>query len=616
MKNRVAQVVVGLPVEGPFDYLIPSSRQDKLAVGSRVFVPFGKRKLVGFVVGLKPKSSYPRLKTIFSVIDNIPVISSNILKLAKVISQDYGCSWGEAIEITLPMLLRKGRKIDFLLSENSESIPIETPEHILAHDPTCQKRWPLIIENIKKSLGRDQGVIVLVPEIVLIASILERLKSEIAEDIVVLDKKLTAKKELEEWGKIKEGKARLVVGARSAVFAPVKNLGLIVILEEDHPAFKQEQSPYYHTRDVSFFRSTIDRCRVLCISTVPSAEIWHLASKKKMQLISFEAQQGASVQLVDMSDYQWKKSSMLSFPLRDSMQKTLETGGKAILFLNRKGFSTRTRCSQCGYTLQCKRCDSNLVYLYHQKKMVCRHCPYTMLPPTLCPQCRGSYLRYTGMGTEKLESEVARLFPQARVARYDREIHTAPENFQILIATQAVLHLQEKLRVDLIGILQVDSELNRYDFRSAQRTLSLLTQLKNLSRGKLIIQTILPENYCLKAAVKGNFRKFYREEIKFRRQTGFPPFQNLLAVFLRAVKEDVAYNGAQEFYQQIQANNKGKAVEISEPQSDVVPKLRDKYRFTIMLKGQSKKAMLSLIRKALKSFKKKSGMIIGINVDP
>ncbi len=616
MTNAIAQVVVGLPIEGPFDYFIPESLREKIAIGSRVGVFFGKRKLTGFTIGLKPKSLYPKLKPILSLLDSHPSLSPEILKFTKALAEYYGCSWGEALEICLPAALRKGRELNLSLLESENPKLLETPKHILLFDPGGQKRWPFLIDAIKAVRAQNQGVILLTAEAIYIDFIHEQLRSVFSEDMAVFGKTMTAKKELEEWQKIKEGKVQIVLGTRSAIFSPVKNLGLIVILEEDQQAFKQEQSPHYHARDAAMLRSTIAGCRVIYASTAPSAEIWSLASKKNMDMISMEDETRVSAQLVDMSNYQWKKSSLLSIPLRSAIQKVLGAGGKAVLFLNRRGFSTRTRCNQCGFTLKCKRCDSNLIYLFHQKKMVCRHCSYSTVPLNLCPQCRGSYLKYSGMGSEKLESEVARQFPQAKVARFDKESHSFDNNFQVLIGTQALLHLRGKLSAEFIGVLQADAELNRNDFRSAQRTFSLLCGLRSMCKEKMFIQSSIIDNYCLKAFVKNDPQKFYREELKFRRQAGLPPFRTLIAISLRGKKEDAVFAHAQELCQKISSDPKAKTIEILDPQSDIVPKLRDKFRFTIMLKGKSKTTMLSVIQKTLKSFGKKSGMIVSVNVDP
>ncbi len=615
MKNKLAQVVIGLPVKGPFDYLIPEVLQEKIKVGCRVFVPFGPRRVVGFVVGFKQSSPFKKLKSILSLIDEMPILDENILKLTKEVAGYYGCSWGEAVEVALPQVLRKKNPITF--EPTAQAPTLNNPVEItLIHDQSKDKCWPLLLEMIQKELVQNRGVIVLAPEVSLVEKLEKILKEKFSEQVVVLDRRLKPNKELENWILVKEGKARIALGTRSCVFAPIADLGLMIVFNEDDYGYKQEQSPFYHAREAALMRSEIDASSVVFISRVPSIELMHLAEKKKIKYQPLESENVVRPQIVDLSAYQWRKSSILSFPLQNQMQRTLAQGGKILLFMNRKGFSNLTRCSQCGFTLKCKRCDTNLSYLFNLKKMICRHCNYTTLPPNICPKCSSAYLRFTGMGIEKLESETARFFPQAKVAHFDRDTKILPQGFDILIATQAILKYEDTLSISLVGVLRIDSEINRLDFRSAQKTFALLTHLGGMAQKQMIVQTGIPENYCIKAAVKMDFKKFYREEIKFRRQIGFPPFCRLTALALRGTKEDIVFKGATQLYEHLVKNNTAKDIEVLEPQADVVAKLRDKYRFTILVKGKSSQKTMAFIQSSLKTFGKKSGMIVSVNVDP
>ena len=616
MKYKIAQVVVGLPINGPFDYSVEDALQERIKVGCRVFVSFGPRRLVGFIVGLKQSSPFKKLKSLISLIDEAPILDQSILKLTKELSEYYGCSWGEAIEVALPQVLRSKKSVVSKESATQENITKGPAEITLIHDQTNHKCWPFLMETIQKTILENRGVIFLVPENSLIEKIEKILKEKFLDQVVVLDRRLKSSEELRSWILVKEGRARIIIGTRSAIFAPVTNLGLIVIFSEDDYGYKQEQSPFYHAREVALMRSQVDTSAVIFVSRTPSVELWHLAQKKKIKFLSFESENTFPSQIVDLSDYQWRKSSILSFPLQNHMQKTLMQGGKILLFMNRKGFSNLTRCNQCGFTIKCQRCDTNLSYLYNVKKMVCRHCNYTALPPNLCPKCNSAYLRFTGMGGEKLESEVARLYPQAKVARFDRDTKSLPQNFDVLIATQAILKYESALSISLVGVLRIDSEINRLDFRSAQKTFSLLIHLKGIAQKQMIVQTGIPDNYCIKAALKMDFGKFYREELRFRRQIGFPPFCHLVALALRGPKEDVVFKGANDLYDHLTKNNRTKDIEILEPQADVIAKLRDKYRFTILIKGKSLQKAMPFIQSSLKSFGKKSGMIISVNVDP
>lgn len=634
---NIAQVVVGLPVEGPFDYAIGRDLQRSIAVGCRVRISFNRRNRLGFVVGLKQKSPFKNLKSILSIPDGAPILDDTALKFTKTFSAYYGCSWGEAIETYLPRALRKGRTTvteslgdagaasgpeipTFALCAQSGLRPSKTSvgvkdPFLLIHDKSGNQSWSFLLHEMQATIKDKRSVIVLIPEASFLEAVLSKLKEPLASSWIVLDKALAPQKELEQWLMIKKSKAVVVVGTRSAVFAPVGDAGLIVILAEEHRAYKQQQSPHYHAREAALMRSGLEHSRVILVSSTPSAEAWEMAQKTGWQKITLEADRLAALQTVDMTNYNPRRSSLLSFPLQSNIQKILENKGKIVLLMNRLGFTTRTRCPQCGFQLKCERCDVNLIYLYAKKKMVCRLCSYQTVLPKMCPHCAGSYLRSTGTGIEKFESEVARLYPQASVTRYERESAFLSDKADIIIATQAILKELGPLAADLIAFIQFDMELHRLDFRSAHKAFALLVHLRQLAREKLLIQTRLPDNYALKAAQKMDFDYFYRQELKHRRELNFPPYRHLVAVALRAAQEDVVFEQSQTLYERLSQGGL-KTIEISDPHPDMIPKLRGKYRYTILLKGRSVKAILTFVKSVLKDFKRKRNTIITIDVDP
>ncbi len=616
MKYKVAQVVLGLPVEGPFDYSLSEALAKKIKIGQRVKVFFGPVPRVGFIVGLAAQSRFKTLKPILALIDETVVLPTQMLTLTKEFAKNYYCSWGEAIEASLPLFLRKGKPVDASVLNLPALNTKQEKEIALLHDPGRTKRWTVIIEQIKKTLAFNRQVILLVPEISFAESAAKIIKESIEADIVILEKKVSANEEAAHWLKVRQGEAKIVVGARSAIFAPVADLGLIVVCDEENPAYKQEQSPFYHVRDVALLRSGLEGASILFVSAAPSAELWKMASGKKIKYTSLPYEPSSTIQTVDMSNFGGRKTSLVSFPVRSQIEKALAQKGKVILFMNKKGFSTLTRCEKCGYTVKCKRCDTNLTYMFSVKKMVCRYCSFTAAAPTVCPQCQSLYIKYKGMGVEKLESEMARLFPQARVGHLDKDTGALPLDRDILITTQAVLKWQDQLSADVVAVLQFDSELNRADFRSAQRAFSLLINLRNMATKKFIVQTHTADNYCLKSFVKLDFKKFYKEELALRRQLDLPPFRCLVSISLRAAKESEVSQQSQDFYQALQKYRSSDDVEVLEPQPEAIAKLRGKYRFGIFLKAKSPLKIRQLIKKALSSFKKKRGIIVSVNVEP
>ncbi|MCK5014382.1 MAG: primosomal protein N' [Candidatus Omnitrophica bacterium] len=616
MKPKIAKIVVGLPVEGPFDYQIGTDLQDRIAVGQRVRVSFNRRDRLGFVVGTAQRSLFKRLNPILSLLDNGPALDEPTFELARAISAHYGCSLGEAIETCLPPVLRRDKVSisSALLSTAAKGTAVEGNKMVLVHDQTRHKRWPFIIENIQKVIDQKKSAIVLIPEIAFIDETVLILRKTLTCPIAVLDKKLAPKKELAQWEEMRKGEYSIVVGVRSAVFAPLPNLGLIIVDEEENEAYKQEQTPHYRASEIAEMRSKIEQCRVLFASSVFTAEIWEKAKRNKWEKVIFDAEENGQVQIVDMSNYNPGKTSILSFPLQNAMQKTLEKGGKVLLFMNRRGFSTRTYCQQCGFTVKCKRCNVNLSYLFSEKTMICRYCNFKRELPKVCPQCNGSYLRSTGIGVEKLESDVARIYPGAQIRRYDSGNKVFIQNADIIIATGAVFREHKQWAVSLVALLNFDDQMHHYDFRCGQKAFSLLIHLKQLANEKLFIQTRMGGNYCLKAVQTMDFSKFYREELKLRKELNLPPYRNLVALGLRGKKENIVFEQCSDLFERLKKKNP-KGIDISDPHPDAKPKLRDQYRYTILLKGRSVKSILALIKSALKEFKKRN-IVITVNVDP
>ena len=614
IKKDIARVVVGLPVEGPFDYRVPPALLKSLAKGKRVLVPFGPRTLLGYVVDIASKSPYKVLKSVDVILDETPVIDEPLLKLSRWLSRYYGCSRGEAIEIMLPQRLRKG-KLTTQLARDGEKIhpEKEIPQRLLLQSPDDESVWPFLAEKIEQGLKNSQGIIILVPEFSMIELLRERLLKDLQHPFIIFDKKLSPKEELKKWGEAKEGKVRIVIGTRSVVFVPLW-AGLIVVFQEDHAAYKQEQSPFYRVRDVVLERSALEHCDVIFVNATPSLELWNQVLLKKIKLVSFKNPASLEKMIVDTSAYRYRKDALLSYPLRARIQKTLEAKGKTILFMNRKGFNTLTRCGKCGFTLACERCDTNLTYLFQQKKMICRYCRQTAEPPSVCPQCHGAYLRFSGIGLEKLESEVARQFPQARLARYEQDNKDLPADYDILLATKSILRFKGRLCVDFLGVIQIDSEFHRPDFRASEKTFSLLTDLSGMAKKSMIIQTRHPDNYALKAFYKNDVKGFYREELRLRKDLTFPPYQHLVSLLMRGTLVNRVAASAEQLFESLQSQ-KTKGLEIFEPQPDAVAKMRGKYRFQILLKGKSIDELTRTVKKSIKSFKR-SGIAISMNVDP
>ena len=347
------------------------------------------------MVGLAQQSGFEKIKPIHSLLDNQPSLSGPILQLTQHMSEYYGCSWGEAIETSLPNALRKPKIVEYSSPCAAKPTADTRQETIFFHDPGGRERWPYFQEKIREVSERGKGAMILVPEISMIDAALAELRKVVQTPVVILDKN-QSQKELEQWQRIKEGKITFVIGTRSRGFAPVCNLGLIIVFEEENPAYKQEQSPFYHARDIVRMRSGIEKCSVLFISAVFRGDLAR-GQDSTINKIFHMPKNLSGMQLIDLSNYNPAKSSVVSFPLRNIMEKSVAQKERVLLFLNRKGFSTVTRCNNAAGRW-CARAVMNLTYLYSKKKMVCRMCRYTTEVPKICPQCKSSYCALLGRG--------------------------------------------------------------------------------------------------------------------------------------------------------------------------------------------------------------------------
>ena len=283
--------------------------------------------------------------------------------------------------------------------------------------------------------------------------------------------------------------------------------------------------------------------------------------------------------------------------------------------MNKKGFGSFGVCAKCQHILKCPRCDVPLTFLYESKQVVCRYCNHHAPHPSVCPECHGAYLNFSGMGIEKLESEVARFFPSARVQCYAKENETPPHDFDILIATQAVVRLDGVLRFDVTCAVQIDSELNRLDFQAAESTFSLLTHLRAMTKEKLFIQTHLRDNYCLKAVIENKPALFYKKELVLRKELHFPPFASMAEIVLRSTDEQAAMRQAELLFDALTKESK-KGIEVLAPQVLSLARLREQYRFVIVVKGKSRKILTGLIRKGLGLIQRGSKTIVTVNLYP
>jgi primosomal protein N' (replication factor Y) len=617
-----AKVVVGLPVSGPFDYIVPSDIESKISVGSRVQVSFGVRKLVGYVVGLSKKSELTKLKPILKLIDETPLLNKELLLLTRQLCDYYSCSWGEAIETALPENLRRGRQLGPISLPSEEPPPSLDSSLILLHDLDGRARMGIYFKEIEAALKNNCSTLLIFPDIPELLGASQKIKEHFGFEAALLYRKQPS--ELNVWADIKAGREKIVLGTRSAIFAPLNNLGLIIVESEENSVYKQDQVPHYHARQVAVMRSEINGAKLILGSRSPSLESYCLAKKNKFQYTVIpRSSKFPEIKIIDtrhLSFPERKKGQIISRLLEDAIYSVLcskdnisGASGKVLLFLNRKGFATSAACQSCGKVLKCPRCNVNLVYHFSGNLLRCHYCNYKIEPPKICPDCNAGYIKFSGTGTEKIESELSRVFPTARVKILDEKVLDL-NGADIFISTSSVIRRTDLL-FDLIGVLGIDNVLNRVDFRSTEKVFEILAGLVSLANRNLIIQTSSPGHHCFQALLKKDEAYFYEEELKQRKQLDFPPFKHMVLIKLRGKNESKVKDACETLFHGLAKESSGVDPEIVSFNPSNPPKLRGNFYWQILLRSAKVSKAGEFLRKSLKNFRH-SGIIITIDVDP
>ncbi|MDD5281987.1 MAG: primosomal protein N' [Candidatus Omnitrophica bacterium] len=608
-----AKVVLGLPIEGPFDYLVPPGLENKVFIGIRIWVNFRNKKEVAYVVGLSSKTKIKKIKEVSAVIDAAAVLDENMLLLTRMLAEYYCCSWGEAIEAALPDELRKGRETGngsvFQALEKEKTEP--SPVFVQGQD-----RFPVYLREIKEALAAARSAIVLFTDILEAERAKELIEKESDTEVFLAFRKQP--KELEVWKKISQAQKCVVVGTRSSIFSPVNNLGLIIVDQEQDQVYKQEQSPHYQARQVALMRAQICGSKVVFGGLVPSLESFHLAQEGKFKFEIIPSKQAyPQVQVIDnrrLSYADRKNKPIFSKFLADTIYATLAEKGKVLVFIERKGFATSAACHNCGAALKCPRCNINLVFHFDEDKLKCHHCNFKMEVPRICPSCNAGYIKYSGLGTEKVESELARIFPQARVKILNEENITGTNlAADIFVATSSVIKHQG-LNFDLIGVIAIDNSLNRVDFRSGEKTFALLMGLASITSKKMIIQSVNANHHCFQALIKNDPQIFLKEELKQRKQLNFAPYKHMILLRLRGARLDKVKDAAYALFERL-SRIKTSSIKMLSLNPGQPAKLRGNFYYQILMRASSAEKAGKFLKLHLKEGHF-SGIIVTVDVDP
>jgi len=721
-----------------FDYNIPKDLENKVKIGSRIFVPFGRSKALeeGFVINIKEKSEY-KIKDIAGVQKD--ELTEENIELAKWMANRYFCNISECIKLMLPagnktknttnrtkektinvIYLKKEKQeilfdienniksdkqkkaLEFLLDnegstvqdveiftdisravlktlekngyiefvekkiernpfinknitptnnlelnkeqqfafdEINESIQNNEYKQFLLYGITGSGKTEIYLQVIEKVLEKEKTAILLVPEISLTPQIVDRFIARFGEEkIAILHSKLSLGERFDQWNKIKQAKAKIVIGARSAIFAPVENLGVVIIDEEHDSSYKSEMTPRYNAKDIAEYLAKQKNVPLILGSATPDIVTYNKSVNEDIELLKLTKRANdANLPKIEVVDLKQElingNRSMLSVSLYKSILENLNNKKQTILFLNRRGYSTFIMCRECGYTSKCKNCNISLTYHMKENRLKCHYCGYEENPVTVCPECKSTKIRYFGTGTQKLEAEIKKIFPQATTIRMDVDTVSKKNSHEnilntfkndkidILIGTQMIVKGHHFPNVTLVGVIAADTSMNIDDYRADERTFDLLVQVagragREKEEGKVIIQTYNPESFPIECAKIQDYEKFYETEIILRKQLKYPPFCDIISLNVSGENEQTVRTTIEELYKKLKMYFENQNINILPPMPCPIDKIKNKHRWRIIIKCIFDEYIINGLNKILEdiySNDKKTGINIDVN---
>ena len=657
-------IVLNVPVNQAFTYsYIPLENQKPEnipQIGKRAEVRFGNKKMTGFIT--KIYDSFPshcavpleKIKQVSKIVDSEPLITQELLETAIWVSKYYLCTIGEAVNSILPSARRESSEQSFSFdSEISAGIRQNLSEEqkkavndILAHaeknessfhylyGPTGSGKTEVFLQTAEQILKKNKGVIYLVPEISLTQQVVDSVVNRFGPQVAVLHSSLTQSQKLTQWKKILHREARIVIGARSAIFAPVPDLGMIIIDEEHDSSYKSGNTPRYHARQTAMYRASKLKIPLIMGSATPSVEAWHLMNCGKLlkHTLSKRLAGGEKPSIKCINLNQSVMQGCISEVLKNEIETTLKEKKQAILFLNRRGFTHFFRCSTCGFEMKCKNCSVSMTFHKSENRLRCHYCGWHILPPSSCPKCGSLDIGYSGFGTEFIEAETAQKFPNARIVRVDTDSVSKKGElqnkidafkkgeFDIMLGTQMVAKGLNFPNLKTVGIILADTALHLPDFRATERTFSLITQVAGRAGrffpdGKVFVQTYNPENQAISFACSANTEGFYDFEINQRKLLSFPPFSRLIRLVFRSSNQIKAQKTSEDAANLIE-NLKIPGVEILGPSECPLSKISQNYRFQLILRGEKIVPLQNAVRKLLFDYRHPQEVYIECDVDP
>lgn len=706
-------------IDRVFDYSVPDCFLDKIKLGIRVKVPFGKMELEGFVVEVKDSSDI-EVKDILDVIDDEAILNSELLELGKKMQEDTLSTLISCYQIMLPKALKAkngqviNKKFDtyyylnkdivcygklstsqekiinlcmekeFVLRKELVDISLSSlntlikknillekklehyrlsynekiePKKELTNDQrsvvdevlantgyfpyllfgvTGSGKTEVYMELIEDALNKGKTSIVLVPEISLTPQMVLRFQKRFGDNIAAIHSALSDGEKYDEWRRIVKGEAKIVIGARSAIFAPLNNIGMIIIDEEHSDSYKQDDSnPRYNAKDIALLRGKYHNCPVIMGSATPSLEIFARAKKGVFKLLELPNRiNGKSlphINIVDMNEMISKTKGHFSTVLLEAISARLLKNEQIILLLNRRGYSSFVTCKNCGYTFKCPNCDITLTYHKSSRTLRCHYCGYGTKVYDTCPECHEKSINDLGVGTEKVEEELNKLFPESKILRMDFDTTSRKgmhekmikdfknHEYDILLGTQIVSKGLDFDNVTLVGVINADTSLNIPDFRSSETTFSLLAQVagragRSDKEGEVIIQTFNPEHYAIQYTKKHDYLGFYNREMSIRRELKYPPYYYICYVKISGKDNKYIYEESLKITKLF--HNKLINMIILGPSPCTIFKLNNIYRYGIILKYKKDEDLREVLNKVIEHYKDNRNIKIDVNFNP
>ncbi len=531
-----------------------------------------------------------------------------------------------------------------VVGEITEALEAPGFQSLLVHGVTGSGKTEIYLHAIETTLKKGLSALVLVPEISLTPQVSSQFRAWFGEQVAMLHSSLSDGQRFDEWRRVQSGSARVVIGTRSAVFAPLNQLGVIIVDEEHDSSYKQDETPRYNGRDVALKRGMDEGVLVILGSATPQLETYHQALKgetNRYQALHSRVGKHAlpTVHIVDMRvEFQKHgREKLCSDLMSTAIQSRLQDRQQVLVLLNRRGYASALLCRSCGYTEACQNCSVSLTYHQEWQRLTCHYCGYSRSLPQRCPQCRKEYMHYLGVGTEQVEEQLQALYPQARIDRLDRDSTRRKGSLQavlqrfhsretdILVGTQMIAKGHDFPGVTLVGVLAADQGLRLADFRAAERTFQLLTQVAGRAGrgdhpGEVVLQTYYPNHYSLKYACLQDYEGFYKREIRFRQRFRYPPFTAIANLLIRGPREDESRSVAKALAGSlVEIRNKvsdTRRLKVLGPAPAVFPRLKGRYRFQVVLKTTSRQELHRVVGLVLQNLPSRYRKRVLVDIDP